>query len=106
MEAQSKPRHSWVRIGATYGAVVSEKIVALVYHSQDQRGEVGGPGGEQVASGPAWFLVWTDEPHRHFQLSATAATPDMPLEKLDQLAVVALTEAGNAIEGKLGQGGD
>jgi len=105
MEAESKPGHSWVRIGATYGAVVSEKIVALVYHAQGQRGEVGG-NGEETSTGPAWFLVWTDEPHRHFQLAAPPATPGLPAEKLNQLALAALAEAGDAIDAKLGQDDD
>lgn len=98
---ESKQNHSWVPIGTTYGAVVSERIVALVYHARERRGEVGGPGGNGAVAEPAWFLVWTDEPHRHFQLSAPPGTAGMSREELEQASYVALAEAGEVIDAKL-----
>ena len=104
MHAESKQSHSWVRIGATYGAVVDERIAALVYHADARPGEVGGAGGERDMVDPAWFLVWTDEPHRHFQLKAPPARAGMPHEEREQLAFVALAEAGKAVDDKLARG--
>ncbi len=104
MQAESKQSHSWVRIGTTYGAVVDDRIVALVYHADARRGEVGGPGGDRGLAEPAWFLVWTDDPHRHFQLEAPPWRAAMPHEELEQLAYVALAEAGKAVDDKLTQG--
>lgn len=101
MQAESEPSHSWVPIGTTYGAVVSEKIVALVYHANERRGKVGGPGGNGALAEAAWFLVWTEEPHRHFQLSAPSGTPGMSREDLEKASYVALAEAGEVIDAKL-----
>ncbi len=105
MTAESRQSHSWVRIGSTYGAVAEEVIVALVYHARAQRGNQGGPGGDQVEAGAGWYLVWVDEPHRHHQLTASAARAGAPAAEFDQSALVALAEAGDAIEAKLAAGG-
>lgn len=101
MSAESKQSHSWVRIGATYGGVVAGAIVALVYHAGAQRGERSGPAGQEDRAGPGWYLVWVDEPHRHYQLSAPAPPAKAPAEELDKSALVALAEVGEAIEAKL-----
>ncbi len=105
MTAGSEPTHSWVRIGATYGCVVAGAIAALVYHAGVQRGKRGGTAGEQAEGGPGWYLVWVDEPHRHYQLSAPAPRAGAPAAELDQSALVALAEAGEAIEAKFAGGG-
>ena len=100
MEPESPPNHSWVPVGTAYGAVVSDRIVALVYHSRERRGDVGGPGGNRAVAKPAWFIVWTDEPHRHFELSAPAATAGMSREEVEKASFVALAEAGEVIDAK------
>jgi len=107
MNAEIEQSHSWVRIGATYAAVVAEMITALVYHAGVQRGERGRPGGEQAEAeaGPGWYLVWVDKPHRHYQLSAPGARAGAPAAELDKSALIALAEAGEAIEAKLAGGG-
>jgi len=104
----SKQKHSWVRIGTVYGAVVAEKIAALVYHAGVQRGEQAGRGGdaEQAEAGPGWYLVWVNEPHRHYQLSAPAPRTGAPAADLDKSALVALAAAGEAIEAKLAGSGN
>jgi hypothetical protein len=104
----SKQKHSWVRIGTVYGAVVAEKIAALVYHAGVQRGEQAGRGGdaERAEAGPGWYLVWANEPHRHYQLSAPAPQPGAPAAELDKSALVALAAAGEAIEAKLAGSGN
>ena len=70
MDIQGNSRHTWVRLGAVYGAVVDEKLAAVVYHAETKRGQTGGPGGNGAVADPAWYLVWSHEPHKHFQLSA------------------------------------
>ncbi len=106
MTAEPKQSHSWVRIGGTYAAVVAGTISALVYHAGVQRGKQAGPAGEQAEAeaGPGWYLVWVAEPHRHYQLSAPAAPAGAPAAELDKSALVALAEAGDAIEAKLAGG--
>lgn len=108
MTGATKQNHSWVRIGATYGAVVAEKITALVYHAGVQRGEQAGRGGdaEQAEAGPGWYLVWANEPHRHYQLAAPAPEAGAPATELDKSALVALAAAGEAIEAKLAGSGN
>jgi hypothetical protein len=106
MTPESKQSHSWVRIGATYGGVVDGAITALVYQTAAQRGNKGGPGGEQAEAGPGWYLVWVDEPHRHFQLSAHRARAGAAAPELDKSVLAALAEAGEAIEAKLTGGGN
>ncbi len=103
MTAESKQSHSWVRIGVIYGGVVAGTITALVYHAGVQRGKQAGSGGEQAEAeaGPGWYLVWVDEPHRHYQLSAPAAGAGAKASELHESALVALAEAGDAIEAKL-----
>ncbi len=44
MDIQGKSRHTWVRLGPVYGAVVDEKLAAVVYHAEARRGVTGGPG--------------------------------------------------------------
>jgi len=100
----TESNHSWVRIGATYAAVVSGAITALVYHAGVQRGTQRESGVEQAEAGPGWYLVWVDEPHRHYQLSAPAAAAGAPAAELDKSALLALAEAGEAIEAKLAGG--
>lgn len=105
MTAGSQQTHSWVRIGATYGGVVAEKIVVLVYHAGVQRGESTRSGGEEAEAGPGWYLVWVDEPHRHYQLSAPATAAGASADELDKSALIALAEAGDRIEAKLSGNG-
>lgn len=105
MTAQSNQSHTWVRIGTTYAAVVTGKIAALVYHAGVQRGTQRESGAEQAEAGPGWYLVWVDEPHRHYQLSAPPAPAGALAAALDKSALVALAEAGEAIEAKLAGGG-
>lgn len=100
MQAESKQGHTWVRIGASYGAVVGDKIAALVYHGDAQPGEIGGPGGDPTVTDAGWFLVWTHDPHHHFQLATPAATAGM----LEQVAYAALSEAGEIIDDQLARG--
>lgn len=104
MTAEPQQGTSWVRIGATYGAVFASKIAALVYHAAVQRGEQA-PTGKEADAGPGWYLVWVNEPHRHYQLSAPALGAGAPAAELDKSALVALAEAAEAIEAKLGSGG-
>lgn len=106
MTGESNQSHSWVRIGAIYGGVVAGTIAVLVYHAGVQRGEQRGPGAEQAEAGPGWYLVWVEEPHRHYQLSAPAAPAGAPATELDKSALLALAEAGEAIEAKLAGGGN
>ncbi|MBA3306766.1 MAG: hypothetical protein H0U25_12705 [Thermoleophilaceae bacterium] len=105
MPPDSKMSVSWVRIGATYAAVVAGKIAALVYHAGVQRGRQGLVGGEEAEAGPGWYAVWVVEPHRHYQLSAPAARADAPAAELEKSALTALAEAAEAIESKLAGGG-
>ncbi len=104
METESQKSHTWVRLGAVYGAVVAEKLAAIVYHAEARRGQTGGPGGNGAVMDPAWFLVWTHEPHRHFQLSATPRTADMTTEQREDAGFVALAEAGKIIDEQVAQG--
>ena len=105
MTSEPRQSHSWVRIGAIYGAVVAGTIAALVYHAGVQRGEQASSSGEQAEAGPGWYLVWVDEPHRHYQLATPAPRVGAPAAELDKSAVVALAEAGGAIDAKLAGGG-
>lgn len=100
MTPESKQSHSWVRVGSTYAGVVADKISALVYHAGAQRGTEGGPAGERAEAGPGWYLVWIDEPHRHYQLSAPAAKAGASAAELEKNTLAALAEAGDAIEAK------
>ena len=86
MAADTEQSHSWVRIGAIYGGVAAGTIVALVYHAGVQRGEQAGSGDEQAEAGPGWYLVWADEPHRHYQLSAPAPPAGAPAAELSKSA--------------------
>ncbi|MBA3306292.1 MAG: hypothetical protein H0U25_10260 [Thermoleophilaceae bacterium] len=106
MTPESKQSHSWVRVGATYGGVVAGAITVLVYQAGAQRGNKGGPGGDQAQAGPGWYLVWVEEPHRHYQLSTPRARAGAPAAELDQTVLAALAEAGEAIEAKLAGGGN
>ncbi len=106
MAAESNQSHTWVRVGGTYAAVVAGTIAALVYHAGAQRGEQRRPGAEQAEAGPGWYLVWIDEPHRHFQLSAPAARAGAPATEVEKSALLALAEAGEAIDAKLAGGGN
>lgn len=102
----SEQSHSWVRIGGVYGAVVSGKITALVYHAGVQRGYQVGSSGGQAQAGAGWYLVWVDEPHRHYQLAAPAPAAGAEAAELDESCLAALAEAGDAIELKLPGGGN
>jgi len=104
-EPDKQQSPTWVRIGSTYGGVVAGMIGALVYHAGAQRGGRGGPAGEQTQAGPGWYLVWVDQPHRHLQLSAPAPPAAAPAAELDESALVALAEAGDAIEARLAKDG-
>lgn len=95
-----------MRVGATYGCVVAGAITALVYHAGVQRGGKGGAAGEQAEAGPGWYVVWVDEPHRHYQLAAPAPKAATSAAELDKSALVALAEAGEAVEAKLAGGGN
>jgi hypothetical protein len=101
----NKQSPTWVRIGTIYGGVVAGMIGALVYHAGAQRGTRGGPAGDQAAAGPGWYLVWIDQPHRHLQLSAPPPRAGAPTAELDESALVALAEAGDAIEARLAKDG-
>ena len=101
MPAQPSQSHSWVRLGPTYGAVADGKIVALVYHADARPGEVGGPGGDRATTDPAWFIVWTDEPHRHYQLAAPPAPPGTSHAKREEVAYLAIAEAGKLIDDRV-----
>ena len=101
MQPEREPSHSWVKIGATYGAVVEDEIAALVYHAEAKRGRRGGPGGDGALTDAGWFLVWTHEPHRHFQLASPHQTADMSTEKRDENAYAALAEAGEIIDDQM-----
>jgi hypothetical protein len=105
-EPDKQQSPTWVRIGSTYGGVVAGTVVALVYHAGVQRGEQTGSRGGQAEAGPGWYLVWVDKPHRHYQLAAPAAGAGAPTAELDKSALVALAEAGEAIEAKLAGGGN
>jgi len=104
MEAESKQSHTWVRIGAVYGAVVAGKMAAVVYHAEARRGQTGGPGGNGTVMDPAWFLVWTNEPHRHLQLSAPPRTAQMTSEQREESGFIALAEAGKIIDDQVARG--
>ncbi len=101
MSPQPNRSHSWVHIGTTYAAVAEGKIVALLYHADARRGEVGGPGGDRATTEPAWFIVWVDEPHRHYQLSAPPAPAGIPHEKREEVAYLAIAEAGKLIDDRV-----
>ncbi|MGH8571053.1 MAG: hypothetical protein ACREX8_00555 [Gammaproteobacteria bacterium] len=101
MDAQDKSIHTWVRLGAVYGAVVDDKLAAIVYHAEARRGLTGGPGGNGTTVDPAWYLVWAHEPHKHFQLSSPPRTAEMTSDQLEDAAFVALSEAGKIIDDQL-----
>ena len=98
MDIQGKSSHTWVRLGAVYGAVVQERLAAIVYHAEARRGQAGGPGGNGAPVDPAWYLVWVHEPHKHFQLSSPPRTAEMTSQELEDAGFVALTEAGKIID--------
>jgi len=104
MDIQGNSRHTWVRLGAVYGAVVDEKLAAVVYHAEAKRGQTGGPGGNGAVADPAWYLVWSHEPHKHFQLSAPPQTPEMSSTELEDAGFVALAEAGKIIDDQVAPG--
>jgi hypothetical protein len=106
MDIQGKSKHTWVRLGAVYGAVVDNKLAAIVYHALARRGLTGGPGGNGSTVEPAWYLVWSHEPHRHFQLSSPPQKSEMTSEQLEDAAFVALAEAGKIIDAKVAEGDD
>jgi len=101
MEAEAGQSHTWVRLGPVYGAVAADRIAAIVYHAEARRGRTGGPGGNGAVVDPAWYLVWSHEPHRHFQLSAPPRKPDMTTEQQEECAYVVLAEAGQIIDDQL-----
>jgi len=105
MSEESKQSHSWVPIGPAYAAVIDDAIAALVYHATVQRGRQGGPGGDQQEAGPGWYLVWVEEPHRHYQLTAPPPRAGSLAAELDRNALAALAEAGEVIDAKLAGGG-
>ncbi len=104
MGIEDKSSHTWVRLGPVYGAVVENRLAAIVYHAEAKRGLTGGPGGNGTVSDPAWYLVWVHEPHRHFQLSSPPRKPDMTSEQLEDAAFVALAEAGKIIDEQVSRG--
>jgi hypothetical protein len=104
VDVQGKSSHTWVRLGAVYGAVVDEKLAAVVYHAEGRRGVTGGPGGNGAVSDPAWYLVWVHDPHKHFQLSSPPRTPEMTSEQLEDAGFVALAEAGKIIDDQVARG--
>ena len=104
MDIQGQSSHTWVRLGAVYGAVVAEKLAAIVYHAEARRGQTGGPGGNGAVADPAWYLVWTHEPHKHFQLSSPPRTPEMSSDELEDAGFVALAEAGKIIDDQVARG--
>jgi len=101
MDIEGKSSHTWVRLGAVYGAVVQDKLAAIVYHAEARRGLTGGPGGNGAAVEPAWYLVWVHEPHKHFQLSAAPRKAEMTSEQMEDAGYVALNEAGKIIDDQL-----
>jgi hypothetical protein len=104
MDIQGNSKHTWVRLGAVYGAVVDEKLAAIVYHAEFRRGLTGGPGGNGSTVDPAWYLVWVHDPHKHFQLSSPPRTEEMTSEQLEDAGFVALAEAGKIIDAKVAEG--
>jgi hypothetical protein len=104
MDIQGKSSHTWVRLGAVFGAVVDEKLAAIVYHAEFRRGVTGGPGGNGATVDPAWYLVWVHEPHKHFQLSSPPRTEEMTSEQLEDAGFVALAEAGKIIDEQVAKG--
>lgn len=106
MDMEGKSSHTWVRLGPVYGAVVENKLAALVYHAEAKRGLTGGPGGNGTVADPAWYLVWVHEPHRHFQLSSPPRTKDMTSDQLEEAAFVVLAEAGKIIDERVARGQD
>ena len=105
MDMQGKSIHTWVRLGAVYGAVVEEKLAAIVYHAEARRGQTGGPGGNGATVEPAWYLVWVHEPHKHFQLSSPPRTAEMTSDQAEEAAFAVLGEAGQIIDDQLGPEG-
>jgi hypothetical protein len=105
MDMQGKSIHTWVRLGAVYGAVVEEKLAAIVYHAEARRGLTGGPGGNGATVEPAWYLVWAHEPHKHFQLSSPPRKPEMTSDQAEEAAFAVLAEAGKIIDDQLGPEG-
>ncbi len=101
MHAESEQSHSWVRLGEVFGAVAEGRLVAVVYQAVAQRGRLGGPGGDAALTDPGWYLVWTDEPHRHYQLATPPTTSAMSREQLEEAGFAALAEAGKVIDDKL-----
>ena len=106
MDMQGKSRHTWVRLGAVYGAVADDKLAAIVYHAEGRRGATGGPGGNGATVDPAWYLVWSHEPHKHFPLQSPPRTPEMTSDQLEEAGFVALAEAGKIIDEHLTPGDD
>jgi len=105
MDMQGKSSHTWVRLGAVYGAVVAEKLAAIVYHAEARRGLTGGPGGNGATVEPAWYLVWAHDPHKHFQLSSPPRSPEMTSDQLEEAGFGALAEAGKIIDAHFAQEG-
>ncbi len=104
MDIQGNASHTWVRLGPVYGAVAEGKLAAVVYHAEARRGVTGGPGGNGQTVQPAWYLVWSHEPHKHFQLAAPPRNPEMTSDELEEAGFVALAEAGKIIDDQLAPG--
>ncbi len=101
MDMQGNSTHTWVRLGAVHGAVVEEKLAAIVYHAEARRGLTGGPGGNGATVEPAWYLVWVHDPHKHFQLSSPPRNAEMTSDQLEEAGFAALAEAGKIIDDRL-----
>ena len=106
MDIQGKSSHTWVRLGPVYGAVVQETLAAIVYHADARRGQTGGPGGNGKTVDPAWYLVWSHEPHKHYQLQAPPRNEEMTSQQLEDAAFVALAEAGKIIDAQVAPEGE
>ena len=54
MDMEGKSSHTWVRLGPVYGAVVENKLAAVLYNAEAGRGLTGGPGGNGRVADPGW----------------------------------------------------
>jgi len=92
---------SWSQAGDTYYAVLGGRMVALLYYTEGDVGENGGPGGDMVTMPPAWMFVMADDPYDHFEVDAPTMTPEMTGRQLAGNNDYALGAATQVVQAEL-----
>lgn len=94
----------WGNAGSTYYAVKPEtgRIVALLYHTEEQPGYEGGPDGELTICPADWFYVMADDPNHHIGLiNAPVLHSEMTDDEIAEANEIALGETTDAVMAEL-----